>query len=261
MNLFFSYYEGSILLRLLIAHCLTDFFLQPRYWVNDKRNKVWKSKYLWYHGILTGLIAWLFLWDINKWQAILVISVSHIIIDGLKIEIGKKINKKRDYDPLLFIADQLAHFLIIIFVWLFLISGWQKMNLSLHRFLPDYRILLRIFGYLLMTSPAGFLIQSITKKWIAELNMEDSLKDAGRWIGMLERILIITFIYINQFEAIGFLIAAKSLLRLIDRPENAFGAQTPFSSRKHTEYVLIGTFLSFAIAIITGLMINRLLQL
>jgi len=90
--------------------------------------------------------------------------------------------------------------------------------------------------------------------------MEDSLKDAGRWIGMLERILIITFIFINQYIGIGFLIAAKSLLRLIDKPENAFGTSKPFSSRKHTEYVLIGTFLSFAIAILTGLVINWLLS-
>lgn len=260
MNTFFSYQEGSILIRLLIAHCLTDFLLQPSHWIKGKVNNIWKSKYLWYHGLLTGFVAWLLLWDVNDWWAIVLIITSHILVDGLKIQIAKKINKKSNYDLLLFICDQLLHIIILILLWLALIDGWNKMNILVHRFFPDYKILLRIFGYLLMTSPVGFFIQFITKRWIKELDMDDSLKDAGRWIGMLERILIITFIYIHQFEAIGFLIAAKSLLRLTDKPESIISGERIFSSRKHTEYVLIGTFLSFAIAIITGLIINRLLQ-
>ena len=134
------------------------------------------------------------------------------------------------------------------------------MNSLILRYLPDYRILLVVFGYLLMTNPVGYFIQFITKRWVKDLNIEDSLKDAGRWIGMLERILIITFIFINQYIGIGFLIAAKSLLRLIDRPESPIAPAQPFSSRKHTEYVLIGTFLSFAIAILIGLAINWLLD-
>jgi hypothetical protein len=156
--------------------------------------------------------------------------------------------------------DQLIHIFIIVVLWLALINGWSKMNFLLRRYLPDYRILLVVLGYLLMTNPIGYFIQFITKRWVKDLNMGDSLKDAGRWIGMLERILIITFIFINQYIGIGFLIAAKSLLRLIDRPESVFASSQPFSSRKHTEYVLIGTFLSFTLAILTGLAINWLLN-
>ena len=127
--------------------------------------------------------------------------------------------------------------------------------------LPNYRILLRFFGYLVMTAPVGFVIQFLTRRWAAEINSGDSLKDAGRWIGILERILILTLVYIHEFGAIGFLITAKSLLRVVDKPfvpGNEPSLTKPFSPRKHTEYVLIGTFLSFAIAILTGLFINRL---
>jgi hypothetical protein len=260
MNSFFSYQEGSILVRLLIAHCMTDFLLQPGHWVESKKNNIWKSKYLWYHGLLTGLVAWILLWDFNDWWLIIFISASHILTDGLKIQIGKKINRKKDHELLLFTIDQIIHVFIIVLLWLKLIDGWAKMSSLLQHFLPDYRILLVILGYVFVTNPVGFFIYFVTKRWLKELNIEDSLKDAGRWIGMLERILIITFIFIHQYIGIGFLIAAKSLLRLIDRPENSFGASKPFSSRKHTEYVLIGTFLSFAIAIITGLTINWLLH-
>lgn len=260
MNSFFSYEEGSILVRLLIAHCLTDFLLQPTSWVEGKKNNIWKSKYLWYHGILTGIVAWILLWNWNDWWIVSIISVSHILIDGLKIQIGKTINKKSDHELLLFTIDQIIHVTIIILLWLKLIDGWTKIQSLSQHYLPDYKLLLIVLGYLLMTNPVGFFIQFITKRWLTELNMDDSLKDAGRWIGILERILVITFIFINQYAGIGFLIAAKSLLRLIDRPENYSGMPKPFSPRKHTEYVLIGTFLSFAIAIITGLIINLLIH-
>lgn len=49
-----------------------------------------------------------------------------------------------------------------------------------------------------------------------------------------------------QFGAIGFLFAAKSLLRFID------------TARAKTEYVLVGTLLSFGIAIISGIIITKL---
>ena len=138
------------------------------------------------------------------------------------------------------------------------------MLLFIQAYLPNYRILLKVLGYLLMIGPVGYIIQFLTRKWLFELDSDDSLREAGKWIGILERVLTITFIYISQFSAIGFLIAAKSILRVIDKPDKPSGEPTlikPFSSRKRTEYVLIGTFLSFTIAILTGLVINWLLSL
>jgi len=260
MTTFFTYEEASILVRLLLAHCLTDFLLQPNRWIKEKRAKVWKSKYLWYHGLLTGAMAWVFLWNIKLWWIVLIITATHIIIDGIKL----KAEKKNIAGFLLFMLDQLAHISILIIGWLWIVNGWEKMSLLLGKYLPDYRILLRVLGYVIMAGPIGFVIQFLTKKWISELNPSDSLKDAGKWIGILERILALTFVFINQFGAIGFLITAKSLLRVIDKPERPGSDPTitkPFSSRKHTEYVLIGTFLSFSIAILTGLIINWLLSL
>jgi hypothetical protein len=257
MNEFFTIEQGSLLIRLLIAHCITDFFLQPGHWVTDKRTRTWKSKYLWYHGLVTGVIAWIMVWNMKAWWLIVILTTSHILIDGIKLNIGRRREGRKTYDFILFTADQLMHMLIILLLWLQWIDGWSTMNQLMYRYLPDYNILLRVLGYVLVIGPVGFIIHFITRRWTKELNMEDSLKDAGRWIGMLERVLIITFIYTNQFSAIGFLIAAKSVLRVTDKPEPT---TKPFSTRKHTEYVLIGTFLSFAIAIITGLLINWLLS-
>jgi hypothetical protein len=65
---------------------------------------------------------------------------------------------------------------------------------------------------------------------------------------MLERLLIYCFILTGHFEAIGFLLAAKSIFR--------FGDLKEAQDRKLTEYVLIGTLLSFGIAIATGLLVQ-----
>jgi hypothetical protein len=256
----FSYEEASMLVRLLIAHCITDFLLQPNKWIADKRRRIWKSKYLWYHGLLTGALAWLFVPDLNLWWAILLIIITHTIIDGWKLNAEKKWGSRLS----LFLIDQIIHVIIILILWLWMIKGWEKMFLFTEAYLPNYRILLKVLGYLLMIGPVGYIIQFLTRKWLFELDPDYSLREAGKWIGILERVLTITFIYISQFSAIGFLIAAKSILRVIDKPDKPSGEPTlikPFSSRKRTEYVLIGTFLSFTIAILTGLVINWLLSL
>jgi hypothetical protein len=263
MNTFFTYAEGGLLLRLLIAHCLTDFFFQPDHWVADKKKKIFKSKSLWLHGLITGVVAWILLWDLNLWVPVLLLTGSHILIDAGKLLLGRT-TKKVGAEFFLFVVDQLLHLAIIICLWLWLIDGWEKMNSLVQELLPDSRILLRVLGYLFMIGPVGFIIQFLTRRWASEINTNDSLKYAGRWIGILERVLILTFVYINEFGAIGFLIAAKSILRVTDKPfvpETESTSSKPFSARKHTEYVLIGTFLSFAIAIISGLLINKLTKL
>jgi len=256
----FTYEEASILVRLLIAHCITDFLLQPNKWIVDKRRRVWKSRYLWYHGLLTGALAWLFIPQLNLWWAVLLIIITHTITDGWKLSTEKKRGSRLSF----FLIDQLIHITIIVILWLWIINGWGKMNVFVQAYLPNYRILLRVLGYLIMIGPVGYVIQYLTRKWFFELDPDDSLKEAGKWIGILERVLTITFIYIGQFGAIGFLVAAKSILRVIDKPDKPSSEPTlikPFSSRKRTEYVLIGTFLSFTIAILTGLVINWLLAL
>jgi hypothetical protein len=72
-----------------------------------------------------------------------------------------------------------------------------------------------------------------------------SLPNAGKYIGMIERLFVLVFIITGRWEGIGLLITAKSVFRFNDLKES--------NSRKLTEYILIGTLLSFGLAIITGL--------
>jgi uncharacterized membrane protein YidH (DUF202 family) len=100
--------------------------------------------------------------------------------------------------------------------------------------------------------PAGYLIAKITKPWQEQFDSIKGLQDAGRWIGMIERILILTFVLINQFTGIGFLIAAKSILRFSDI-KNA-------EDRKEAEYILLGTMVSFIVAIFVGLLAVQIIK-
>lgn len=79
------------------------------------------------------------------------------------------------------------------------------------------------------------------------IQTDADLEKAGRLIGSLERILTLTFVILGEFEAVGFLIAAKSILRFKD------------GDTKKTEYVLIGTMLSFVIAIGIGIIVLKLI--
>jgi hypothetical protein len=95
-------------------------------------------------------------------------------------------------------------------------------------------------------------MKTIFLKWnISELTKNhESLKDAGKYIGILERILVFIFIILNHWEAVGFLITAKSVFRFGDLKES--------KDRQLTEYILIGTLISFGIAITTGIIYTTL---
>ena len=69
---------------------------------------------------------------------------------------------------------------------------------------------------------------------------------------MLERLFVFIFVITGNWEGIGFLLAAKSVFRFGDLKES--------KDRKLTEYILIGTLLSFGIAIATGMLVLKLVN-
>ncbi|WP_372638612.1 hypothetical protein [Fodinibius sp.] len=82
-------------------------------------------------------------------------------------------------------------------------------------------------------------IESLSKQ---EDKVSDKEYSMGRLIGLLERIFIYIFVLLNQYSAIGFILAAKGVTRF-----NNFKDDRPFA-----EYVLIGTLLSTLLALIIG---------
>ncbi len=239
-------YNTIIILQLLLAHVLTDFAFQNKKMVEHKRIYKAKSWYLYVHSVLAGVLTYVIL---QQWSSFLVpvgIIITHFFIDLWKLH-QKEDNLKY------FLIDQLLHGIILVIAWLYLIQGFGEFFSEIKTFFSSTEKLAILIGYLVVIFPVGFIIGKATESWQKEIANEEkqsSLKKAGRFIGIFERILVLTFILSSNFSAIGFLIAAKSILRFSDSK----------GGRKQTEYVLIGTLMSFAICIVVGLFINYIIE-
>lgn len=237
----------SLLLRLIIAHLIADFLLQRAHWVEERYRRKWTSVWLYVHGALAGVLAYAFsgLWSVF-WLP-LALFVSHIILDGCK--------SSRKDTTRSFLLDQLGHLAVILIVWV--LAADVNTSDMLNFLAPlgsNVAFWTLLLSYILVFWPAGVLIGKFTEPWRAKTNGEPSrgLERAGLWIGRLERILVLTAVLLNRFELIGFLIAAKSILR--------FGDIRARGSREQAEYILIGTMLSFAIAIALGIFASWILH-
>ncbi|KFF06199.1 DUF3307 domain-containing protein [Flavobacterium reichenbachii] len=232
-----------LFVKLLLAHLLGDFIWQPNSWVADKEIKKHKSIYLYFHILLHGILAAVLAGEIQFIPYALIIAVTHGIIDVIKLNFQKK-ETKRTW----FVLDQIAHLVILIGV----VFLYENQTINLLWFGSQFWIF--ITGLLFITKPTSIFIKTIISIWSPENNeshTDNSLASAGNYIGILERLFVFGFILTGHFEAIGFLLAAKSIFR--------FGDLNEAKERKLTEYVLIGTLISFGIAIITGLVVQALL--
>lgn len=77
--------------------------------------------------------------------------------------------------------------------------------------------------------------------------------DGGKVIGYLERTMIFLFVLAGHPTGIGFLIAAKSILR--------FGEVTDKNNRMEAEYIIIGTLMSIGYGMLISLATRYLLGL
>ncbi len=240
-----------ILFRLMTSHFLADFLLQPDSWIKDRQRRKLRSRYFWLHISIVGISTYVLLGEWKNWQVPLIITATHLLIDVIKI-LSKKDNM------IGFLMDQSSHLLVIIIVWLWITDQWQWVSQVGSFLLQDEQVWIITLGYIINTVPLAVFIRILTNGWSEEIRKSEddqkitALKDAGKWIGIIERILIFTFILWKEFQAIGFLLAAKSVFR--------FGDLKNTKDRNKTEYILIGTLISFASSIVSGLLILHLLQ-
>lgn len=232
----------ELLFKLLIAHFLGDFILQTDSFIKHKEKHKLKSPLLYLHALLHGLLVLLFLNDLKLWWAALMIMVTHLIIDAGKLLLTNKKNSRW-----LFTIDQLLHILVIGVVYAIITKTYFLDNYHF----PEH-LWMFILSCIFLTSPVGIMLKVFFTRWkLTEKETGiDSLKNAGKWIGMIERLLVFIFIISNNFGAVGFLLTAKSVFR--------FGDLSKAKNMKLTEYVLIGTLLSFGIAILVGLLFNMI---
>ena len=231
----------KLLILQLLAHLVSDFYLQTEKSCKDKADNAFKSRHLYVHSAITFACAWLFSMRWDFWWAALLVAVLHLVIDGLKSIFSDKKGA--------FFIDQLLHVVVIVAA----VMLYNKVNaIALPTWLPEMNVLLWIVAFVFCLRPANFFIKNVFKdaRITVPTNGEEnqSLPNAGRVIGNVERLLTLVFVMLGQYEAIGFLLAAKSLLRFRE------------TDTVKSEYVLVGTLLSFGMAILVGVGVKLLIE-
>src|SRR5690606_2879626 len=221
-----------LLLKLVLAHFIGDFVLQPASWVEHKHQKKVASRYLYLHLGIHALVLLLLL-QFDHLGIVALIVLAHFLIDLAKIYLTGPHNYRW-----MFVLDQLLHFAVLIGA-----AHWiAPLNFELGTYLDEKFLLLLTF-LAFITYVCSIIMRMLLAPYIEEMAEAEaaeeggSLKNAGTYIGMLERLFVFGFILLQQWAAIGLLIAAKSVFR--------FGDLNKGKNRKLTEYVLIGTLLSF----------------
>lgn len=232
-----------LLVKLILAHFIGDFLLQPKSWVTDKENRKLSSPKFYLHILLHGLLYMLAVWNWHDWLLIVILTAAHGIIDTIKLNVQNEGNR-----PKCFLIDQGLHISSILIVWYI----WSGMTFHFQEWWENSNLWGYITALLFLTVVSGIMIQVLMSNWSKALDdsNEASLNNAGKYIGILERLFVFTFIMTGNWAAIGFLLAAKSVFRFGDLRES--------KDRKLTEYILIGTLLSFGIAVATSLLMLQL---
>lgn len=234
----------KLLLLQLLAHILGDFFLQRREWCEPKGRKGFCSGCLYWHILIIFAVSLALTPSLCFIVPALIIACSHLIIDGAKSYL-ERWDRTSSWASYIFVVDQILHLSVIVgVVWV------------THEYIafPDCvnnvteTIIAVITGCLLCMKPANIVIKNALTGLGLSVNSDtksnDSLDKAGRWIGTCERLLVLALIMLGSYEAIAFIIAAKSILR--------------YNQTGQTEYVLVGTLLSFVVAVVIGILLRYL---
>jgi Protein of unknown function (DUF3307) len=211
---------------LALGHFLADFLLQTDAMVRDKTRA---TVLLLHVGIVTAA-SWLALGLPLRPLPLLLIAVSHTAIDWVKLRHGGQ-----GLGP--FAADQAAHLAMIALVAALFPGTWAAgvwAQVGVLERLPQAMALAS--GFIATVWAGDYAVRAV----MSGLTPPDpaSLPKGGRLIGRLERAMILMLVLAGEPGGIGFLIAAKSVLR--------FNELAREDDRKVSEYVIIGTLASFA---------------
>lgn len=241
------------LTALLLAHVLADFVFQTNWMVANKHRPAAFVA----HGAV--VLATMLVVTGNLHPVLLALTFLHMAVDAAKTAFmkwmsarpqpsGKTEKLSAGLGP--FLADQAAHLATLALIAALFPGLWAAGLWAGWASLPALMALTA--GALAATRAGGFAVGLLMAPWARELEGHGNpgLSDGGQAIGWLERGLIFLLVLNGQPDGIGFLIAAKSVLR--------FG--TVADDRAVSEYVIIGTLASFAWAIAVSFATTSLLS-
>lgn len=259
---------NSLLLSIL-AVLSADFLLQSK--KNTDAEASLKLTAIFGHGIiLFGAI--LFFLHGYQWltlirYAVLVAGI-HLLIDLLTALLSRIPN--RGLNLSVFIMKQVLHLLAVFIIWSRIDLPTNQAVLSFYeslvaiKALPSFagiyegtiklapeKLLMGAIVYIYICCGGSVLIDKFLA-WIRkkEAIFGENTDRAGKWIGILERLIVLSLILNDALGSVAFILTAKSIARFNE-----------LSNRDFAEYYLVGTLASTMLAIGGGFILNYLLAL
>jgi len=237
---------------LLAAHVLADFVLQFGWILGNKR----RVGFFALHVVIVAasLVLVLGADPRTDWGLVAFISLSHAGLDAIKTFAfdRDRVRARPHLDFALFSGDQLGHVAFIaLAAWIWptaFADGFWAARLGADA-VHYAAVLALVTGFIVATRTGEFLIMIFMARFELPAGDDPGLERGGAWIGLLERALVFAFVLAGQPAGVGFLIAAKSILRF-----------RYASERSLSEYVIIGTLASFGWALGTALITKAALS-
>lgn len=247
------------LILLLLAHIVGDFYIQTDNIANKKEESIkWvliHSFYYWITFLIISLpvISWEIVYGVTIAAALhaLIDVMKYLYINGIKRK--NRINMVKDRN--IFLGDQLLHFICLALISYIFVLKNDPISLcsTFSQFfniagISEMTMVSWGLALLIIHRPSNIAISKLLAKYKPEINEDEKIKDnnAGRFIGTVERIIILIFISIGQYSAIGLVLTAKSIARY-DRISK---------EKDFAEYYLLGTLISTFIVIVVSFVIR-----
>ena len=180
-----------MILAMLLAHLVGDYILQ---W---NELAAWKSRSIigvTVHCIIVAIVTYLFALPYQPiWSFVAFISVSHYFIDAVQFLAKPKL-------PALirFSLDQLAHMVVIFIALAF--GGYLELasfTYSIDQLFQNEQMMVYLVGYAFLTMPAWVVIKFTAYGLVN--NAPPEFVDKSKYLTILERLLIVTFVIIGQY--------------------------------------------------------------
>lgn len=218
---------------LAFAHVLADFVFQGKAMAEGKGQRSGAGLgYLAAHGAIVAALSALVLAGADA-RPVALLALAHLATDFAKGFAPRGLAA--------FLADQAVHFVTLAALSAAFPGLWAQSLWAGQGWLPGTMALLA--GLVVTTRAGGFAVGLLMVPYAAAIPPE-GLPRGGQMIGLLERGLIFLLVLAGEPGGIGFLIAAKSILR--------FEAVQPGGANPKSEYVIIGTLASFGWALAAG---------
>jgi len=230
-------------LVLVLGYIILETLFPIRKFEKKKNRWIWRIP----RSVLTSILVYLVLAKWGLWPIAIFVGVIEFFLDWW-INSSKA---RTEYKPILRMG---IHLLIILSLTIYFFIQVKTIPVWVNWSSPNlWNFAVILSAGLLLANTGGTLIGSILLPLQKQLGEPSKgLENGGKYIGILERLLIFSFVLVNQFSGIGFLVAAKSIFRYSEIKKS--------NDRKEAEYIIIGTFTSFLFAMVISYLATKLLK-